>query len=132
MHYTKTPWPDTWPNFRPREFACRCCGEIWEGDGPMPEAFAEALDALQSMRNEWGKPMVINSGHRCKGHNAEVGGTEGSQHLAIAFDIAVPADQQAEFASLAERHGFTGIGRYPKRGFVHLDMGTTFPRRWRG
>ena len=96
----------------------------------MPEHFRESMDALQELREMWGKPIVINSGHRCPGHNAEVGGTPNSQHLRIAFDCRCPREEQTDFVRVARDCGFTGVGRYPGKGFVHLDLG---PRReWWG
>jgi len=44
-------WP--WKNFAPREVACKHCGELC----PDPAS----LNALQALRNAWGKPIVINS-----------------------------------------------------------------------
>lgn len=104
-----------WPNFAPREIACPCCGEICV-DEP-------SLDALQSLRTAWGKPIILNSAHRCPRHNRAVGGVENSMHLTLAFDCAVPATEQAAFVALARQAGFKGIGSYPGRGFVHLDTG---------
>lgn len=121
------PWP--WENFRPMEIACKCCGELWPDNADMPDWFGEALDALQALRDAWGEPVVISSGHRCGRHNAEVGGASGSRHLRVAFDCIIPADRQAEFIEKARRAGFRGIGRYPRRGFVHIDMGPA--REWR-
>lgn len=114
------PWP--WQYFTPREMSCTCCGEL-----VLDEAFMDDLDHL---RDEWGKPIVINSAHRCSAHNAAVGGVESSQHLCIAADCRVSAQEQNTFVVLARRCGFTGIGRYPNRGFVHLDKGPK--REWRG
>lgn len=134
-------WP--WPNFRPAEVSCRCCAELWpehEKDDPaggergedveMPEYLRQSLDALQALRDAWGQPVVISSGHRCVRHNAEVGGTAGSQHLRVAFDCLVPRADQTRFVALAREAGFAGIGVYPNRGFVHLDLGPK--RTWRG
>lgn len=131
----KGPWP--WRNFRPTEIACKCCGELWSDNNPerrqdanMPSWFGDALDALQTLRDAWGEPIVISSGHRCAKHNAEVRGASGSRHLRVAFDCIVPAGRQAEFVEKARRAGFRGVGRYPQRGFVHIDLGPA--REWRG
>ena len=113
-------WP--WKNFLPTEVACRHCGELYLDPAGM--------DALQALREAWGQPIRITSGHRCPEHNRAVGGTPNSQHLKLAFDCVCPASEQADFIALAREAGFTGIGRYPRRGFVHLDCG---PRReWKG
>lgn len=87
-----------------------------------------SLDALERLRALWGRPIVITSGHRCVEHNRRVGGAPHSQHLRIAFDCACPARLQSEFIRLAKAAGFRGIGRYPQRNFVHLDLGPT--REW--
>lgn len=123
---------ERWPHFRPGELACRHCGELWPGDGPMPALWTDTLDALEALRGQWGRPIVITSGHRCPVHNSSVGGGAASRHLELAVDVAVSREDQDFFVDLAERSGFTGIGRYPARNFVHLDMGTSFPRRWWG
>lgn len=121
-HYSEFSgeWP--WPDFTPGEVACKHCGELYYD--------AESLEALQLLRDMWGKPVVITSGHRCKKHNSAVGGKESSQHLKIAFDCACLKKDQGAFVAMAEEAGFTGIGQYPARNFVHLDLGPK--RRWRG
>lgn len=121
-------WP--WPNFKPKEVACKHCGELWEGNKPMPKWFHESMEALQHLRVLWEKPIIINSGHRCVVHNAssEVGGAPSSQHLRIAFDCRIAKEDQPEFKELAEEAGFRGTGEYSN--FIHIDMG---PRRtWLG
>jgi uncharacterized protein YcbK (DUF882 family) len=121
-HYSNYigPWP--WKNFSARELACKHCGEFYLDE--------ESMDALQDLRKLWGNPIIINSGHRCLKHNAKVGGTPGSQHLKIAFDCVCLRPEQDDFSNMAKEAGFTGIGLYPARGFVHLDMGPY--RNWRG
>lgn len=109
----KGPWP--WINFTPKEIACKHCGEMYLHE--------ESMDALQDLRESWGEPIKINSAHRCAKHNKAVGGVDSSQHLKIAFDCACPEPKQKEFLTLATECGFRGRGRYPKRGFVHIDMG---------
>lgn len=112
------PW--SWPNCTPAEVSCKHCGEFFYDPA--------SLDALQLLRETWGKPIHINSAHRCVFHNHAVGGTSNSQHLKIAFDCSCPRDEQDAFIAAATDAGFTGIGRYSS--FVHLDCG---PRRgWKG
>ncbi|MBQ4133264.1 MAG: DUF882 domain-containing protein [Desulfovibrionaceae bacterium] len=125
-HYSEYKGEWLWKNFKPYEVACKCCGELWlDPAGTSPSI---SMDALQELRELWERPIIINSGHRCKKHNRKVGGTENSQHLKIAFDIPCPPQEQARFINLAREAGFTGVGRYPRRGFVHLDLGPT--REW--
>jgi len=104
-------WP--WRNFTPSEMACRCgCGEIFYG----PKFY----DVLQALRDEVG-PLTITSGHRCRRHNALVGGAPMSQHLKLAVDVRLHGHDRIELARAARRHGFTGLGYY--QTFLHLDQG---------
>ena len=121
-HYThyKGEWP--WANFKPQELACKHCGELYLDP--------ESMDCLQSLREAWGKPITITSAHRCVLHNQTVGGSPNSHHLKIAFDCACPAGEQPAFIKAATAAGFTGIGRYPGKGFVHVDTGPK--RTWAG
>lgn len=127
MKYQDYTGPWDWENFKPEEVACRHCGELWVGD-KMPEYFKVAMDNLQKLRILWGRPIIINSGHRCTVHNTNVGGASKSQHLKIAFDCVCSRDKQAEFCELALEAGFNVARAYPDNGFVHLDMGR--PRTW--
>ena len=79
-------------NFKIQEFVCRC------GCGMPPEARQniEALVAnvLDPVRDEYGKPIYVNSGYRCEKHNNAVGGVPRSQHLVgQAADISVKSEK---------------------------------------
>lgn len=113
-------WP--WEHFSPTEVSCKHCGELYVDE--------DSMNALEELRYLWGKPIIITSGHRCPVHNKNVGGTPNSQHLKIAFDCVCEGRLQNEFVNLARQAGFTGIGRYRQRNFVHLDLGPK--REWRG
>ena len=39
------------------------------------------INVLDRLRSEWGRPIIVTSGYRCKELNAAVGGTHYSQHL---------------------------------------------------
>lgn len=61
-------------NFSAWEFECKCgCGT-----GAMDPEF---INALQILRNRYGKPITVRSGIRCPEHNAKVGGKPDSEHL---------------------------------------------------
>lgn len=117
-------------NFNRNEFACRCtrsCG----GSAPVDPRLVAGLQALRDMV---GKPLTISSGFRCKRHNRAIGGAKDSLHtVAMAADVLVPEGwTPGAFAELAEsidvfRTG--GIGVYPT--WVHVDVRTTGPARWR-
>jgi len=90
----------------------------------------ESFQALQTLRENTG-PQYIISGYRTELHNARVGGGAMSQHfLKIAFDIALRGQDSQVMAREAVRAGFTGIGYYPTRGFIHVDRGDS--RVWYG
>ena len=105
-----------WPHFMPRELACRCSGRFCRGAYWHDEAF---LDALEALRADVGRPLVINSGHRCDLWNAYVGGAAHSMHKTIAVDIALAGQDRHALLAAAQRQGFTGFGL--GRNFLHLD-----------
>lgn len=86
--------------------------------------------ALQDIRDHMGVIKIL-SGYRSRRYNARVRGTPLSQHTTkIAFDLRVWPYDFLELERQARASGFTGIGRYPHRGFIHVDMGR--PRTWYG
>jgi len=108
------PWnSQRWPNFKPTEFDCKGTGRI--ALDPI------ALDKLQALRKEIGKPFYIVSGYRSPQHNRAVGGAQFSKHMdGIAFDVSMEGINERRFIQAAERHGFNGIGTYGG-SFVHID-----------
>ena len=105
-------------NFTVAEFACK--------DGSDPVFVDSSLAALlQKIRDHFGRPVVITSGYRTAAHNAAVGGSKSSQHLlGRAADFYVEGVDVATVAAYAETllPGTGGIGRYPAKGFVHVDV----------
>jgi zinc D-Ala-D-Ala carboxypeptidase len=120
-HFSHAPWDRRrWPNFNPNEpnLACPCCGEFC-----LDEA---SFDHLQALRRKLGRPVHVNSGHRCFRHNAKVGGAPLSMHKRlVAFDVSLVNQRPAELLDAARRVGFTGFGYYAT--FLHLDLGRA---RW--
>lgn len=89
---------------------------------------------LQALRTEWGGPLVLTSTWRPEEYNRSIGGAPNSQHLIWATDVvpSAPDPEKVErLAQMAEKLNFDGIGRYPTKGFVHLDM-RGFAARWDG
>ena len=105
-------------SFRFREFACPCCGS--------DHVSRRLVHALQELRDMANAPITITSGVRCERWNEKVGGSERSQHLCgKAADIVIRDLHPLEMETLAEkvtkfRQG--GIGVYPSRGFIHVDV----------
>lgn len=112
------------PNFRKSEFACKCnrCSTV--------TVDMDLVDILQRIRDNFGKPVNINSGYRCEAHNAEVGGDPNSSHMqGMAADIVVRGVEPKEVAKVAESMGVKRIGLY--EDFVHIGSGKT-KRFWLG
>ena len=114
-------------NFTVREFACK--------DGSDPVFIDSGLvELLQKVRDHFGRPVYINSAYRTASHNSAVGGAAYSQHLyGRAADIRLPGVSVEELSAFAEAllPGTGGIGRYPAKGFVHLDVRPQ-KSRWNG
>lgn len=112
-----------WPHFSPRELACKGTGRLL--------IQRRAIVALQALRREVGRPMVILSAYRTPEHNRRVGGARDSRHmLGDAFDVSMEGHDPVEFEAAARRHGFRGFGFYPRSSppFMHIDRGA--PRTW--
>lgn len=107
-------WFARWPNFKPQEFACHHCGEL------PPILDVELLDRLQLLRTAIGKPLRVNSGYRCRLHNAEVKGSAYSQHKSLAVDLSLAGLDAKRLYALSLELGFLGVGL--GETFIHLDM----------
>ena len=73
----------TFRNFKRDEFLCPCgCG--FDDIDPL------IVSTLQRLRDKVQRPVVVNSGCRCRSHNAAVKGSKSSQHLrGKAADIKI-------------------------------------------
>jgi uncharacterized protein YcbK (DUF882 family) len=77
-----------------------------------------------------GKKIIIRSGYRSPAHNKAVGGAPASKHMnGTAVDVVVEGVSVEDLARTAEAWGVGGVGRYPRSGFVHLDVEGQ-NRRW--
>ena len=127
---TGTFW-DEIEYFTRDEFKCKCGGRFCNGY-PV-EIDMNMVKIADEIRNRIGKPIQINSGIRCKTHNANVGGVSNSQHLyGNAADLGCPSGCTPEqMASIAEEiMGDTGgIGIYTWG--IHIDTRST-KSRWNG
>jgi uncharacterized protein YcbK (DUF882 family) len=115
-------------NFSEKEMACSHCGECH-----MDAAF---MDALQALRDSFGRPLIVTSGYRCPDHNDAISSTgrDGPHTTGRAVDLAVSRRDAHEVLRLAMAMTFTGIGVAQKGTgrFLHLDTldGPTRPWVW--
>ena len=126
---TVTGWEGI-KHFKKSEFACKC-GKYC--NGYPAEIDMKMVKYADAIRERLGKPISINSGLRCKTHNADVGGVSNSQHLyGTAADLGCPAGTTpAKMAAIAEEvmGGTGGIGIYSWG--IHIDSRAT-KSRWNG
>ena len=103
----------TWNNFSREEFACKCCGAN--------EIQDELIDRLQVVRGMYGKPMRINSGHRCSKSNAAAGSSSTSSHLiGEAADIGCTNSNARGSLVGFLRTKFKRMGIHKQ--FIHVDI----------
>ena len=72
----------------------------------------------------FGKKIVMNSGYRDPFHNGKVGGADGSYHMkCMAADFFIPGvDKRRLLAYVARNNGVGGLGCYPGKQFIHIDV----------
>lgn len=126
--------PGWWKDIRyftMAEFKCKCGGRYC--GGYPAEIDMSMVKIADQIRDKIGKPITINSGLRCKTHNANVGGVSNSQHLyGNAADLGCPSGcTPAQMASIAEdiMCDAGGIGIYSWG--IHIDTRST-KSRWNG
>ena len=106
-------------HFNASEFACPCCGTV--------NVDSKLIELLEQLRSKLNVPIHINSGYRCRNHNAQVGGVAGSQHLyGTAADITAPLAGYRRTRDAVEQIDFDGTGFYPPIGadtawYIHVD-----------
>jgi len=110
-------------DFTPYELRCKRDGLLYVDK--------KALKLLQTLRDRIELPIHVLSAYRSPAYNKKVGGAPRSQHmLGKAFDIRVGQSGMLwdDLEVAAKAVGFTGIGRYDGKGFMHVDTGPE--RRW--
>ena len=72
----------------------------------------------------FGRKVVVSSGYRDPSHNADVGGKDDSFHMkCMAADIFIPGVDKRRLIAYAYRNGLVGgLGCYPGRSFIHVDV----------
>ena len=102
--------------FNINEFQCRCgCAMPAEVRQNIEALVANVLDPL---REACGKPIYVNSGHRCEAYNRKVGGVPRSQHI-VGEAADIHCDDNAKLAKLIVQQGrFDQLIIYPT--FLHM------------
>ena len=126
-------------NFKVSEFACKCCGEN--------RIDQRILDMAQTIRDELGVPVKVNSGYRCETHNRNVGGvnkkydkngkliSKGSNHMyGLAADLSCSLGSAKMFEAVKKLHA---EGKLPMldycikyKTFIHIDCGGKRKSLW--
>jgi hypothetical protein len=127
-------------DFALAEFHC-CHGHCARGFVPtaaLPALRKLVTEVLQPMRDRFGR-CTVHSGFRTKLHNGHVGGETNSFHRyelhpsGPASDVTFASGSVNQWAAEARRllgNNRGGIGRYPQKNFIHVDLGPV--RRWDG
>lgn len=112
-------------HFTRKEFGCKC-GLYHEPycDGFPAEPREDLVRIIQDVRYNFGVPVTIISGLRCRQHNADSGGVANSQHMyGEAADINVQGVAPSAVEAFLDRRG--GV-RYhytiKNSNNVHLDV----------
>jgi hypothetical protein len=111
-------------HFAKSELQCSFSGEC--------EIEEDAIQKLESLREEWGKPMKLSSAYRSAQHPRERTKPNGPGHHhgvngngGQAFDVLIAGEDVPPFIALAIKHGFKGIGVNQKgewnQRFIHID-----------
>ena len=112
--------------FRINEFRCHCGCEMPAEARQNIEALVD--NVLDPVRDEYGKPIYVNSGYRCEKHNKAVGGVPRSQHMVgEAADISLRLtayslqDELMRLARIIKEQGrFDQLIIYPT--FLHVSF----------
>ena len=109
-------------NFKVSEFACKHCGEN--------EIDQRVINMAQVIRDEVGVPIRVNSGYRCKTHNATVSKVQNSKHIfGQAADLSCSIGALDLYLAI---HKLYVLGKlpdldycifYPFKNFCHIDCG---------
>lgn len=115
ISYIKQDFGNVSEHFKAKEFQCKD-----KTEGLL--IAAELIETLETIRNHFEAPVIINSGYRTPSWNSKVGGTPNSYHCkGMAADIVVKGHSSKEVAKYADNimeQG--GVIRYTN--FTHIDV----------
>lgn len=110
-------------HFKAEEFRCK--------DGTKEFLWAiELLEVLETIRNHFNEPIIINSGYRTPTWNTRVGGAKNSYHVkGMAADIRVKNVSPKEVAKFASEYMKNHGGVICYTNFVHVDVREKYYRK---
>ena len=79
---------------------------------------------IWDFEGHFGKKVIMNSGYRDDQHNSSAGGQDNSYHKkCMAADFYIPGIDKSQLIAYAMRNdGVGGLGCYPGRSFIHIDV----------
>lgn len=115
-------WAD-YPNFSRSELACKYTKEC--------DMHPEMMKILQSIRDEYGKPIFLSSGFRSVKHPVEAEKDKPGEHtFGMAVDILCHGSVTIKLLELAINHGIRRIGLHQKGSFngrfMHIGIADKF------
>ncbi len=115
-------------HFKVSEFACKCgCGK--------KDIDQRVMDMAETIRQALGVPVRVNSGCRCKEHNARSKGVPNSKHTkGLAADLSCSLGSAKMFETVKKLHA---EGKLPAldyciryKTFIHIDCGGKRKNLW--
>nr|DAF17982.1 MAG TPA: peptidase [Microviridae sp.] len=105
-------------HFKVKEFACKDGSQVVFIDSYL-------VSILDILRNEVGKPVIINSGYRTPTRNKEAGGAKYSYHMrGMAADIRINGMSSKEIAGKLDKIIPYECGIIVYKNWVHIDTRT--------
>ena len=105
-------------HFKVKEFACKDGSQ-----GVFIDSYLVSI--LDILRNQVGKPVIINSGYRTPTRNKAVGGAKYSYHMrGMAADIRINNMTAKEIANKLNKIIPNECGIIVYNGWVHIDTRT--------
>lgn len=113
-------WWDNIKYFSRSEFKCKC-GRYCDGFPAEPEKLL--IQQANTVREHFGAPVHVSSGVRCRQHNANVGGVEGSRHrTGKAMDFRVEGQNAKTVLAFVKTLPAIRYAYAIDGSFVHMDV----------